>query len=210
MAVPASVVIETCACGEEVVVARRKGQRAKVHLDALPILPEGPCGTCRGTGQASFRTPRSHGSFHGFGAGDLAGKMTSDTGTCLACDGTGRRGEALTQDHFVLANDGQARRFDGVRGTWESCYQPHRCASEAAPGPPRHPDRATAMVEVAASMRRDGAEWREIAEHLDTAPGLIARAVAENHPELRDPAWPDIPLVHDFLGTLDRVAARAA
>jgi hypothetical protein len=138
---PASVLqawprVAICSCGDEVLLARHLRAGRPLRLEPIPVLPEGRCDACRGTGRRSLlleidvRPTRPR---HGLDEpGALAGVRRYRTVNCPACGGTGRRGVRLDADLvLVSAYDGIARPFDGQRTGWEAAHRRHRCALAA-------------------------------------------------------------------------------
>jgi len=122
--------IERCRCGDTIMRARGRRQGHPFRLDPIPVLPEGRCGTCRGTGRKGFQGALGDGRGQDRTTcelGDLYGRTCHAVDTCPVCQGTGRHGEPLTPQHILVNPDGIARRYDGTREPWEAAYRPHRC-----------------------------------------------------------------------------------
>lgn len=124
-----------CTCGAEVLLARGE-QGAPFKLEPVPLLPDGRCGRCRGSGQCSVplelgrRTSRPRDRFDepGCRVGDTCRRTVS----CPFCRGTGRRGELFSAEHVLVSgHDGIARPFAGERGGWEAAHRRHQCAAAA-------------------------------------------------------------------------------
>lgn len=119
-------------CGEEILRARHAHQGRPYTLDPVPVLPEGPCGTCRGRGTKGFQTPLTgkRSKRATIEPGDLYGQTRACPGEpCPVCKGTRRRGEPLTPDHVLVPADGIARPYDPnqPRHTWEAAHRRHHC-----------------------------------------------------------------------------------
>jgi len=101
-------------CGETIVLARHPGPGRPHRLDPLPVMAEGPCGSCSGTGERRY------------------GRSVS---ACIACGGTGLRGEPLDAGRHVLVTTlpgsrcGIGRTYDpaSTPDCWEAAHRRRRC-----------------------------------------------------------------------------------
>lgn len=116
-----------CACGVEVLLARHVRAGRPCKLEAAEVLPTTKCGECQGRGRVvgelrhvtTGRGAVADGKSPHYARGPVA---------CVHCDGTGRRGEEIGEEHILVsAYDGIARPFTGDRGVWDAAHRPHRC-----------------------------------------------------------------------------------
>jgi hypothetical protein len=118
-----------CRCGAAVMFARPERGRP-VKLNPSPVIVgEAACPACKGKGQRTVPMPATVGRRVTNMPGDLEGKTTKGTMTsCIVCEGTGRRGEALDSELHVVMSEHGVIRGDGIRGSsWDSVYHRHVC-----------------------------------------------------------------------------------
>lgn len=127
---------EVCGCGADVVLL--VGAEWLVLVDAMPVLPEHPCGACGGRG--ARRVPQYVGTSGRLGGGkpgalgDRYGRMTDGTVTsCPQCRGTGRRGEPIGNEHVCVSEEGVVRSGLVQITGFDAFYRRHRCSSDHDP-----------------------------------------------------------------------------
>lgn len=127
----------TCVCGAKVIHVRHDVAVAigsRVIVDALPILPLGPCGSCRGKGRRLIQTAVGGKSSNlaarhrSYAPGDAAGRYYPETSSCPDCHGTRVTGELPGTEHVLVSEDGFLVDPDD-RGEWDAYHRRHECGS---------------------------------------------------------------------------------
>lgn len=124
---------EACGrCGHTILRARHVHQGQPFKLDPIELFPEGPCGQCHGKGRKTMRLNATGGQGRNADntIGAYEGKLGGHTWVdCIACGGTGKRGEPVPL-HVVAVNHlgiGRALRHGNERHNGEALHRRHRC-----------------------------------------------------------------------------------